>query len=127
MDIPRLEVESELQLQAYTTVTATPDPSGIWDLCCSLWQHWIFNPLRPGIKPTSSLTLCQVLNPLSHNRNSGNDFLSIPLQVKNIQGPVYTLTHTSALTNSLRRFVMMGIIFALSSEERNVRVIKYCI
>ena len=28
--------------------------------------HW----MRPGIKPASSQTLCRVLNPLSHNRNS---------------------------------------------------------
>ena len=31
MEIPRLEVESELQLLAYTTVTATPDPSHVGD------------------------------------------------------------------------------------------------
>ena len=29
--------------------------------------HWA----RPGVKSTSSWTLCWVLNPLSHNRNSG--------------------------------------------------------
>ena len=30
--------------------------------------HWA----KPGIEPTSSWTLCWVLNPLSHNGNSGN-------------------------------------------------------
>ena len=30
--------------------------------------------VRPGIKPTSSWTLCRVLNPLSHNRNSKKNF-----------------------------------------------------
>ena len=32
MEVPRLGVESELQLPAYTTATAMPDPSNVWDL-----------------------------------------------------------------------------------------------
>ena len=32
MEIPRLGVESELQLPAYTTATATGDPSRVCDL-----------------------------------------------------------------------------------------------
>ena len=43
MNVPGLGVELELQLPAYAT--ATPDPSLICDLHCSLWQHWILNPL----------------------------------------------------------------------------------
>ena len=46
MEVSRLGVESELQLPAYTTATATPDPSHICDLCHSLWQCQILNPLR---------------------------------------------------------------------------------
>ena len=38
MKVPRLGVESELQLPAYTTVTATRDPSHIFDLHHSSWQ-----------------------------------------------------------------------------------------
>ena len=40
MEVPRLGVESELQLLAYTTAMATPEPSCICDLCR------ILNPLR---------------------------------------------------------------------------------
>ena len=36
MEVPRLGVKSELQLLAYTTATATLDPSRICDLCWSL-------------------------------------------------------------------------------------------
>lgn len=36
MEILRLGVKSELQLLAYTTATATPDPSLIFDLHHSL-------------------------------------------------------------------------------------------
>ena len=45
MEIPRLGVESELKMPAYTTVTATQDPSRICDLHHSLQQPWILNPL----------------------------------------------------------------------------------
>ena len=39
MAVPGLGVESELQLQAYTTALAMPDPSHICDLHRSFWQH----------------------------------------------------------------------------------------
>ena len=39
MEVPRLEVPSELQLPAYTTATAVWDLSRIYDICCSLWHE----------------------------------------------------------------------------------------
>ena len=45
MEVPRLRVESELQLLAYTTPTATQDPRHVCDLHNSSWQHWILHPL----------------------------------------------------------------------------------
>ena len=45
MEVPRLGVRSELQLLAYTTATATPDPSFVCNLHHSSWQHQILNPL----------------------------------------------------------------------------------
>ena len=45
MEVPRLGVESELQLLAYTTATAMLDPSFICDLDHSSWYHWILNAL----------------------------------------------------------------------------------
>ena len=44
MEVPRLGGESELQLVAYATATATLDPSHIFDLHYSSWQHWIPDP-----------------------------------------------------------------------------------
>ena len=43
-EVPRLGVESELQLPAYTTARAMPDLSHIFDLHCSSHQCWILNP-----------------------------------------------------------------------------------
>ena len=56
MEVPRLRVESELQLPAYTTAIAMPDPSHIYDLCCSLQQCWILNPLSEARDQTHILT-----------------------------------------------------------------------
>ena len=51
MEVPRLGVESELQLPAYTTTTAMPDP------ICNLHHHGNARSLThwagPGIKPIS--------------------------------------------------------------------------
>ena len=43
-EVPRLGVESELQLPAYSTTTATPDPSRVCNLQHSWQQHLILNP-----------------------------------------------------------------------------------
>ena len=45
MEIPRLGVESELQLPAYTTATEMWDPSHVCDLHHSSRQYQILNPL----------------------------------------------------------------------------------
>ena len=71
MEVPRPEVKSELQLPAYATATAMPDPSCVCDLHHSSWQPWILNPLSKAKDQTSFLIdTSQVLNPLSHNGNS---------------------------------------------------------
>ena len=45
VEVPRLGVQSELQLLAYTTTTATLDLSRGCDLYHGSWQRWILNPL----------------------------------------------------------------------------------
>ena len=45
MEVPRLEVESELQLPTYHTATATPYQGRIYHPHHSLWQCQILNPL----------------------------------------------------------------------------------
>jgi len=46
MEVPRLGVELELQLQAYTTATSMPDPNCVCDLYHSSWQCQILNPFN---------------------------------------------------------------------------------
>ena len=46
MEVPRLGVESELQLPAYATATTTPDSSHIGNLHHSSRRCQILNPLR---------------------------------------------------------------------------------
>ena len=43
MEVPRLGVEWELQLPAYTTAIETTDPSLICDLYSCSWQRQILN------------------------------------------------------------------------------------
>ena len=71
MEGPRLGVESELQLLAYTTATATPRLSYVCSLHCSSWQSQILDPLSEARDQSHILVDgSQILNPLSHNRNS---------------------------------------------------------
>ena len=53
MEVPRLGVQWELQLQA--TATAMLDPSCVFNLHHSSQQHWILNPLREARDQTCNL------------------------------------------------------------------------
>ena len=55
MEIPRRGVKLELQLPAYTTATATPDLSCVFDLHYSSWQRRILNPLSEARDQTHIL------------------------------------------------------------------------
>ena len=57
MEIPRLGVELELQLPAYTTATEMPDLSHVCDLHHSSQQHQILNPLGEARDRTHNLTV----------------------------------------------------------------------
>ena len=56
MEVPRLRAESELQLQAHTTATRTPEPRHICDPCHSLRQRQILNPLSKARDQTGIFT-----------------------------------------------------------------------
>ena len=75
MEVPRLGVESELELElqllAYTTAIARQDLSCICDLHHSLGQRWILDPLSEARDQTHILTVTMLgLNPLNHSENS---------------------------------------------------------
>ena len=71
MEVLRL-VESELQLLAYSTATATPDLHYVWDLHHSSRQHRIPNPLSEARDQTCILMdTSQVFNLLGHKERTG--------------------------------------------------------
>ena len=70
MEVPRLGVQLELQLQAYATTTAMWDPSHVCDLHHSSQLTGSPTHLsRPGIKPASSWILVHDLFLMRHKGN----------------------------------------------------------
>ena len=63
--------ELQLQMLAYVTATATPDPSHICNLHCSLGQCWILNPLQEARDGTYIFTDTSqvIIKLLNHNGN----------------------------------------------------------
>ena len=88
MEVPRLGVESELQLPAYTTAIAMPDPSRVFNLHDSSWQCWILNPLSEARDPIHILMdTNQVRNPLSHTGNSPSYILTALISSPSLTQP----------------------------------------
>ena len=56
MEVPRLEAEFELQLPAYTTATAMPDPSHTATYTTAFGKRQILNPLNKATDRTHILT-----------------------------------------------------------------------
>ena len=73
MEVPRLGVELELQQPAYTTATATRDPSQLCDLHHGSWQRSILKPLREARDRTRILMdMSQVLQELQNEMDFKN-------------------------------------------------------
>ena len=71
MQVPKLGVESELKLPAYTTATAPWDPGCVCSLCHSSRQCQILKPLSEARDGTHILVDTRgVPNPLNRNGNS---------------------------------------------------------
>ena len=70
MEVLRLGVESELQLLAYTTATAMPDPSRVCNLHHSSWQRQILNPLSEARDQTHIFMDTSLILNLHHSGNS---------------------------------------------------------
>ena len=68
MEVPKLGVESELQLPAHTTATATPDSSHVFDLYHSSRQRRIPDPLsEAGDRTRDLMDASWVREPLSYD------------------------------------------------------------
>ena len=71
MEVPRLGVESELQLPTMPQTQQRRVRAASVDLHLSSGQHRILNPLSQARDRTNILLdTSRVCNPLSHNRNS---------------------------------------------------------
>ena len=71
VEVPKLQVESELQLLACSTASGTWNPSHVCNPHCSSQQCWILNPLSKTRNWMHILMdNSRVGNPLSYNDNS---------------------------------------------------------
>ena len=66
LEDPRLGVEMKLQLLAYASVTATPDPSHICELHHRLWQHQILKPFDPKARDQTRILMGHYVRFLTH-------------------------------------------------------------
>ena len=66
MEVPRLEVQLELQLPAYTTATATQDPSHV----CNLHHSHSNSGSKPRLQPTPQLMATLDRSPTEQGQGS---------------------------------------------------------
>ena len=92
MEVPRLGVQSELQLLA--TATAMPEPSCIFDLHHSSQQHQILNPLSKARERTHNLMVL--------------GFISTVPQRELLPSRVFDV-HPRGVLGSHRRFVSRAV------------------
>jgi len=85
MGVPRVGVESELQLPAYTKTTAIPDPSHVCELYHSSWQYQTLNPLSRTRDRTQILMDTSSFL-LSHRNSQESAYLKIePLALSSLR------------------------------------------
>ena len=99
MEIPRLGVESKLQLPAYATATATatPDLSLVWDLHHGSQQHWIADPLSKArdwtciLMDTSCICFCCATmgTPESYFYKGSSELLHLSLSLRKLKNTTY--------------------------------------
>ena len=134
MEVPGLGVVPELQLLAYTTAIATPDPSCVCDLHHSLWQRRIFNLLSEARnEPETSWFLVPDLFLLCYDGNSPK-----PLSIKQDTPSKYLIAGSSLVAQQLKDLALslqwlelhMGTSTCLGhrkkkSDFREVKIFKY--
>ena len=81
MEVPRLGVESELQLPAYATATATRDLSYICNLHHSSQQRWILNPLSEARDQTWVPTVIRFVSAVPQQELPTIVFKSLPMSI----------------------------------------------
>ena len=94
----RLGVESELQLPAYNTATATPDLSHVCDLYHSSQQCQILNPLSKDRDQTHNLIVPSQIHFLYHDRNSQRQNFQQPFPTLMRQQKKYLMNQRMQLT-----------------------------
>ena len=99
VEVPRLGVESELQLQACATAMAMPNLSHICDLCYSLWQCLMLNPLSKARDLVGFLTHWAT-RAICFFKDNSMIFSTWGLQFLHLRLPNWTQVHSLAKQQS---------------------------
>ena len=127
MEVPRLGVELELQLPAYTTDTAMQDPSCVCDLHYSSQQHQIPNPLSEARDQTHiPMDTSRILKPLSHSRNSYLPFLFWAIYSQ-MSGHLLIISLKSYPNPTKKQYIWLAFNISNNLMERSISSIIYCV
>ena len=125
MEVPRLGVQSELQLPAYATASATSDLSRNCNLHHSSQQRCILKPLSEARDRTRNLMVPSQIRfccARTGTPESGvfNDFL---LSCSTQEDLVFLCTHTntkSGVYKQIRRWIMQLALLKLSYPKQHI-------
>ena len=118
MKVPRLGVELELQLPAYTTATATLGPQPT-----EQGQGW-----NPGMESASSWILVRFVSTAPQRESPEGEFLRACLEILageppyavGAEGPAWSSHHGAAETNLTRNHEVAGSIPGLTHWVRDL-------
>ena len=122
MEVPRLGVQSELQLLANTTAKTIPDPSQLCDLHHSSWQCRILNPLSEAMDQTFNLMVpSQIHFPCATTGTPKNHFLSFFLPFFSLLSRAAPLVYGSSQAWGGIRTRAAGLCYSHSNAGSMIR------
>ena len=108
MEVPRLGAKLELQLLAYTTATAMPNPSCICKLHHSSWQCQILNPVSKARDQTH--VLMDTSGVCYHSAKMGTPMICVFMFLSQVQMP-FTLQQLTAYCQTMTEVSYVSFFF----------------
>ena len=121
--------------ETYATATATPDVNHIWDLCCSLGQSWILNPLSQARDQTHILTETMSIRSTTYNTGvaqlpttssfSHTHNVVCALKFECVQGTHSSETPSWFKTDTQIKFAVFPFVYQIKKARFREGILKY--